>query len=92
MELLVAPVTNITFDLELALANQAGVAPLPFPGMDKSGAPVCELYVRSICQVTLGRIRVARLGKFSPIGRLFTSGSFLKIAEIAQIIGLLFPQ
>ncbi len=51
MDLLVAPVTNIIFDLELALANQAGVAPLPFPGMDKSGAPVCELYVRATCQM-----------------------------------------
>ena len=51
MEHLVAPVTNITFDLEVALSNQAGVMPLPFPGMDKSGAPVCELYVRAICQM-----------------------------------------
>ncbi len=25
--------------------------PLPFPGMDKSGAAVCELYVRSTCHM-----------------------------------------
>ena len=50
MELLVAPVEHITFDIELALAQQLGAQPLPFPGMDKSGAAVCEFYVRSTCQ------------------------------------------
>jgi hypothetical protein len=34
--------------------------------------------------------RVARLGEFSPIGSLFTLGNFVKIAEVAPIIGLLF--
>jgi hypothetical protein len=29
--------------------------------------------------------RVTRLGEFSPNGRLFTMGSFLKIAEVAHI-------
>jgi hypothetical protein len=29
------------------------------------------------------RSRVTRLGKFSPIGRTFTLGSFLKLAEVA---------
>jgi hypothetical protein len=33
--------------------------------------------------------RVTRLGELSPIGWLFTWGSFLQIIEIAQIIGLL---
>ena len=56
MELLVAPVEHITFDIEVrfrssgvskrrrspyslqvALAQQLGAQPLPFPGMDKSG-------------------------------------------------------
>jgi hypothetical protein len=34
--------------------------------------------------------RVTRLGEFSPIGWLFTFGTFVKITEVAQIIGLLF--
>jgi hypothetical protein len=29
--------------------------------------------------------RVIRLGEFSPIGRLFSMGSTLKITEVAQI-------
>jgi hypothetical protein len=33
---------------------------------------------------------VTRLGQFSPIGRLFASGSFLK-TEVAQSFGHLFP-
>jgi hypothetical protein len=36
--------------------------------------------------------RVTRLGEFSPIGRLFASGIFLKITEVVQIFGLLFPR
>jgi hypothetical protein len=31
------------------------------------------------------------LGEFSTIGWLFTLGSFVKITEVANIIGLLFP-
>jgi hypothetical protein len=38
-----------------------------------------------------GSTRATRLGEFSPIGRLFTLGSFLKIAQVAHILGLLFP-
>jgi hypothetical protein len=34
--------------------------------------------------------RVTRLGECLPIGRLFTSGNFLKIAEVAQFFGQLF--
>ena len=49
MELLVAPVEHIIFDIEIALGNQLGAQPLPFPGMDKSGAAVCDFYVRSNC-------------------------------------------
>jgi hypothetical protein len=29
--------------------------------------------------------RVTRLGVFSPVGRVFTLGSFMKITEVAQI-------
>jgi hypothetical protein len=32
------------------------------------------------------------LGKFSPIGRLFTLGSFLKITEAGEIFGYFFQQ
>jgi len=49
MELLVAPVEHITLDIETALSNQLGAQPLPFPGMDKSGAAVCEFYVQKSC-------------------------------------------
>jgi hypothetical protein len=35
--------------------------------------------------------RVTRLGEFSPLGRLFTLGSFL-IAALALIVGNFFPQ
>jgi len=49
MDFLVAPVDHIEFDMETALARQLGSQPLPFPGMDKSGAAVCELYVRASC-------------------------------------------
>jgi hypothetical protein len=35
--------------------------------------------------------RVTRLGEFSPLGQIFSLGSFfLKIPQIAKIIGLLF--
>ena len=42
---------------QVALSQQLGAQPLPFPGMDKSGAAVCEFYVRiysstSICLIS----------------------------------------
>jgi hypothetical protein len=38
-------------------------------------------------------VRVTRLGEFSLIGQLFTLGRvFLKIAEVAQILGYFFPR
>ena len=49
MELLVAPVEHIHLDIETALGNQLGAQPLPFAGMDKSGAAVCDFYVKSSC-------------------------------------------
>jgi hypothetical protein len=35
--------------------------------------------------------RVTRVGEFSHVGRLFTRVVFVKITEIAQIKGVLFP-
>jgi hypothetical protein len=32
----------------------------------------------------------SRVGQFSPFGRLFTFGSFSKIAEVARVLELLF--
>jgi hypothetical protein len=37
------------------------------------------------------RVRVTRLGDFSPIWRLFTLATFWKITEVPQIFGMLFP-
>ena len=34
MQEIVAPVNHIKFDIELALEQQLGSQPLPFPGMD----------------------------------------------------------
>ncbi|KAL3285266.1 hypothetical protein HHI36_019376 [Cryptolaemus montrouzieri] len=44
MELLVANVSHIKFDIEIALEEQFGALALPFPGMDKSTAAVCQFY------------------------------------------------
>ncbi|XP_064617762.1 cleavage and polyadenylation specificity factor subunit 4-like [Liolophura sinensis] len=49
MQEVVANVTNIKFDIEFALEQQLGAQPLPFPGMDKSGAAICTFYLRSLC-------------------------------------------
>ncbi|TRY80452.1 hypothetical protein TCAL_08821 [Tigriopus californicus] len=51
MDQVVANVDHIQFDIEVALAQQLGAQPLPFPGMDKSGSAVCEFYVRSTCSL-----------------------------------------
>uniref|UniRef100_T1IGR2 Cleavage and polyadenylation specificity factor subunit 4 n=1 Tax=Strigamia maritima TaxID=126957 RepID=T1IGR2_STRMM len=40
----------IKFDIEYALEQQLGALPLPFAGMDKSGAAVCEFFIRSTCR------------------------------------------
>lgn len=45
-----APVDNIRFDIEDALDKQTyATAPLPFTGIDKSSAAVCEFFIRSTC-------------------------------------------
>jgi len=41
MQDVVAPVANITFDIEIALSNQLGSQPLPFPGMDSKTISLC---------------------------------------------------
>ncbi|XP_052791226.1 cleavage and polyadenylation specificity factor subunit 4-like isoform X2 [Mya arenaria] len=48
MQDVVAPVQNITFDIEIALNNQLGAQPLPFPGMDKSGAAICTFFMTTM--------------------------------------------
>ncbi|KAH8041347.1 hypothetical protein HPB51_014628 [Rhipicephalus microplus] len=49
MEEVVARVGNVVFELEVALDRQLGALPLPFPGMDKSGAAVCSFYQKGSC-------------------------------------------
>lgn len=49
MEDILAPVDNMLFDVEIALENQIGALPLPFPGMDKSGAAVCVFHLKGTC-------------------------------------------
>jgi hypothetical protein len=45
---------------------------------------------QSACKQRYEIGRVTRLGEFSPIGRLFTLGSFLKITKVAHIFGASF--
>uniref|UniRef100_A0AAQ6A101 Cleavage and polyadenylation specificity factor subunit 4 n=1 Tax=Amphiprion ocellaris TaxID=80972 RepID=A0AAQ6A101_AMPOC len=49
MQELLANVDHIKFDLEIAMEQQLGAQPLPFPGMDKSGSAVCEFFMRAAC-------------------------------------------
>ncbi|KAL0270976.1 UNVERIFIED_CONTAM: hypothetical protein PYX00_008231 [Menopon gallinae] len=49
MELIVASVEGVKFDIETALEEQYGALPLPFPGMDKSIAAVCTFYPKGTC-------------------------------------------
>lgn len=49
MQEVVANVNNVVFDIEVAMEQQLGVQPLPFPGMDKSGASICHFFKQSIC-------------------------------------------
>ncbi|NXT31825.1 CPSF4 factor, partial [Pelecanoides urinatrix] len=49
MQELVAGVEKIRFDLEADVEQQRGAQPLPFPGMDKLGAAVCEFFHRGLC-------------------------------------------
>lgn len=49
MEDLLASVDDMMFDVEISLENQVGSLPLPFPGMDKSGAAVCVFHLKGSC-------------------------------------------
>ncbi|XP_078691223.1 cleavage and polyadenylation specificity factor subunit 4-like [Branchiostoma floridae x Branchiostoma belcheri] len=49
MEEVVASVGGIRFEMEIAIEEQRGSQPLPFPGMDKSGAAICDFFVRGSC-------------------------------------------
>uniref|UniRef100_A0A3B1J1R8 Cleavage and polyadenylation specificity factor subunit 4 n=1 Tax=Astyanax mexicanus TaxID=7994 RepID=A0A3B1J1R8_ASTMX len=49
MQELIANVDHLKFDLEIAVEQQLGAQPLPFPGMDKSGAAVCEFFMKAAC-------------------------------------------
>ncbi|XP_009281788.1 PREDICTED: putative cleavage and polyadenylation specificity factor subunit 4-like protein [Aptenodytes forsteri] len=49
MQELVAGVEKIRFDLEADVEQQRGAQPLPFPGMDKLGAAVCEFFHQGLC-------------------------------------------
>ncbi|XP_074871125.1 putative cleavage and polyadenylation specificity factor subunit 4-like protein [Carettochelys insculpta] len=49
MQELVAGLETLVLDLERDVALQRGALPLPFPGMDKSGAAVCEFFLRGLC-------------------------------------------
>uniref|UniRef100_A0A5F9C195 Cleavage and polyadenylation specific factor 4 n=1 Tax=Oryctolagus cuniculus TaxID=9986 RepID=A0A5F9C195_RABIT len=64
MQEIIASVDHIKFDLEIAVEQQLGAQPLPFPGMDKSGAAVCEFFLKAACGKGLLR-GPARL----PVGR-----------------------
>ncbi|KFO76341.1 Cleavage and polyadenylation specificity factor subunit 4, partial [Cuculus canorus] len=49
MQELVAGVEKIRFDLEADVEQQRGAQPLPFLGMDKLGAAVCEFFHQGLC-------------------------------------------
>ncbi|OXB82781.1 UNVERIFIED_CONTAM: hypothetical protein H355_000479 [Colinus virginianus] len=60
MQELIASVDHIKFDLELAVEQQLGAQPLPFPGMDRGMCPfrhisgektvVCKHWLRGLCK------------------------------------------
>ncbi|XP_002156784.1 cleavage and polyadenylation specificity factor subunit 4 isoform X1 [Hydra vulgaris] len=49
MENIIANIDDIRFDIEIALEEQLGIQPLPFPGMDKSGAAICDFFISNRC-------------------------------------------
>ncbi|XP_069511209.1 putative cleavage and polyadenylation specificity factor subunit 4-like protein isoform X2 [Ambystoma mexicanum] len=50
MQELIAGVEKFTFEIELDVDEQRGAFPLPFQGMDKSGAAVCSYFMRGLCR------------------------------------------
>uniref|UniRef100_A0A8D0HDD8 Cleavage and polyadenylation specificity factor subunit 4 n=1 Tax=Sphenodon punctatus TaxID=8508 RepID=A0A8D0HDD8_SPHPU len=49
MQELIASLEKISFNLETDVLQQKGAVLLPFPGMDKSGAAVCEFFLQGLC-------------------------------------------
>ncbi|XP_001632137.3 cleavage and polyadenylation specificity factor subunit 4 [Nematostella vectensis] len=49
MQDIVASIADITLEIEYQLKNQIGCISLPFPGMDKSSAAVCDFFVKGLC-------------------------------------------
>jgi cleavage and polyadenylation specificity factor subunit 4 len=45
----ISNVDDYEFDIEHYLAKQLGAIPLPFPGMDKNKAPLCEFFLQGTC-------------------------------------------
>lgn len=45
----IASVEDYDFEIESILAKQLGAVPLPFPGMDKNKAPLCEFFLEGTC-------------------------------------------
>jgi len=50
MEMIIANVEDVVFDIEEHLEKQTAAQPLPFPEMDKSTFPVCAFQARGACQ------------------------------------------
>lgn len=45
----ISSVEEVEFEIEVALEEQRGIQPLPFPKMDKSSASICKYFQRGIC-------------------------------------------
>ena len=50
MELIIANVDNVRFDIEDQIEKQIGCQPLPFSGMDKSTLSVCSFFKKGQCR------------------------------------------
>ncbi|OCT60396.1 putative cleavage and polyadenylation specificity factor subunit 4-like protein [Xenopus laevis] len=50
MQELIASIEKFSFDLEKDIEGQRGALLLPFHGMDKSGAAVCDFFVKGVCR------------------------------------------
>jgi cleavage and polyadenylation specificity factor subunit 4 len=49
MEDVIANIDDIRFEIEVALEEQIGIQPLPFPGMDKSASAICDFFILNRC-------------------------------------------
>ena len=76
MEALVAPVSNVTLDIESQLALQLGALPLPFPGMDKSGSAVTHTSYSLLIQLhPFGDTKRTKTNVLAVFGRCVSSTS-----------------